>query len=101
MKIYIDNDVKCHVTDDGSMRAVETDFFDGKCQEYIEGYRFIPHGETWTRADGAVFRGEMLSPWKPYAEIAAIQKAVDRAQTAADEKQMELLDIIEELILGG
>ena len=30
-KIYIDNGFKCHVTDDGTMTAIETDFFDGKC----------------------------------------------------------------------
>ena len=27
--IYIDADFKCHVSDDGTMTAVETDFFDG------------------------------------------------------------------------
>ena len=27
MKIYIDDDFKCHVTDDGTMQEVETDFF--------------------------------------------------------------------------
>ena len=42
MTIYIDNDYKCHVTDDGAMRVVETDFFDGKCAEFVEGYRYVP-----------------------------------------------------------
>lgn len=101
MIVFVDGDFKCHVTDDGSMRAVETDFFDGKCQEYIEGYRFVPSGETWVREDGTAFSGEMISPWKPYSELSAIQTAVDRTQDEADAKQMELLDIIEELILGG
>ena len=27
--IYIDSDFKCHLVDDGTMTAVETDFFDG------------------------------------------------------------------------
>ena len=44
--IYIDNDYKCHTSNDGTMREVQTDFFDGKCQIFIEGYRFIPSGET-------------------------------------------------------
>jgi len=30
--IYIDSDFKCHVSNDDTMRAVETDFFDGKCK---------------------------------------------------------------------
>ena len=36
MTIYIDNDYKCHVTDAGTMRPVETDFFHGKCDTFIE-----------------------------------------------------------------
>ena len=62
--IYIDSDFKCHVTDDGTMTAVATEFFDGKCDTFIEGYRFVPPGESWTRADGKVFHGEMITPWK-------------------------------------
>lgn len=101
MKIYIDDDFKCHVTDDGKMRAAETDFFNEKCVEFIEGYRFIPEGETWIRDDGMVFIGEMISPWKPYSELAAIQSAVDHTQAAADEEISTLLDTIEGLIIGG
>ena len=80
MTVFIDNDYKCHVTDDGTMRAVETDFFDSKCAEFVEGYRYVPSGETWRRADGQVFAGEMISPCRKYSEIAEIQTAVDRAQ---------------------
>lgn len=43
--IYIDNYYKCHVADDGTMTAVETAAFDGKCDAYIEGYRFVPAEE--------------------------------------------------------
>ena len=77
-KIYIDSDFKCHVTDDGTMTAVETDFFSGKCASFIEGYRFVPSGMTWTRFDGAVFHGEMVAPWKPYSELAAAQAQYER-----------------------
>ena len=101
MTIYIDNDYKCHATDDGTRRAVETDFFTGRCTEFIEGYRFVPSGETWTRADGQVFAGEMITPWRHYSEIAEIQTAVDRTQAQADEEIGILLDTIEELIIGG
>lgn len=76
--IYIDPEFKCHITDDGTMTAVETDFFDGKCDAYIEGYRFVPEGESWVRADGAVFYGEMIAPWKDYSELERAQMAHER-----------------------
>ena len=76
--VYIDTDFKCHVETDGTMTAVKTDFFDGKCDEYIEGYRFIPGGMEWEREDGAVFFGQMIAPWKDYSELEYIQSAHDR-----------------------
>ena len=54
--IYIDSEFKCHSVNDGTMTAVETDFFDGKCPAFVEGYRFVPTGETWTREDGESFQ---------------------------------------------
>lgn len=62
MKIYIDSDFKCHVIGDGTMREIETDFFNGKCRDFIEGYRFVPQGETWVDEDGTAYDGEMISP---------------------------------------
>ena len=53
---------------------------DGKCDAYIEGYRFIPAGQTWTRADGVVFTGEMIAPWKPWAELDTAQREYEREQ---------------------
>ena len=81
--IYIDADFKCHVSDDGTMTAVETDFFDGKCAAYIEGYRFVPAGSVWTRQDGVVFPGEMIAPHTNYSILAAAQ-----AQYEADTAQL-------------
>lgn len=81
--IYIDFEFKCHITNDGTMITVETDFFEGKCDEYIEGYRFIPAGESWTRSDGKVFQGEMIAPWKDYSELEAAQKTYEQ-QLLAD-----------------
>ena len=80
--VYIDSEFLCHVHDDDSLIAVETDFFDGKCDTFIEGCRFVPDGETWTRSDGAVFIGEMVSPWKDYAELDAAQRQYELAQLA-------------------
>lgn len=78
MKIYVDNDYKCHLLNDGTMTEVQTDFFDGKCQEYIEGYRFVSSGQTWTREDGVAFDGEMAAPWKPYNELDQAQRQYER-----------------------
>lgn len=80
--IYLDADYKCHMVDDGSMTAVETDAFDDKCDVYIEGYRFIPSGSTWTRSDGEEFSGEMMAPWKPWEELDGAQRRFERAQIA-------------------
>lgn len=81
--IYIDSDFKCHTVNDGTMKPVETDFFTGKCDAFIEGYRFVPAGETWTREDGVAFAGEMVAPWKPYSELDAAQRAYEK-QLLAD-----------------
>lgn len=76
--IYIDSDFKCHVADDGTMTAVETDFFSGKCASFIEGYRFVPSGMTWTRSDGVEFHGEMITPLKDYSELDSAQREYER-----------------------
>lgn len=83
MTIYVDSDFKCHLTDDGTMTAVETAAFDGKCDTYIEGYRFVPGGKTWVREDGVEFAGEMVAPWKPWKELDEAQREYEREQYAA------------------
>lgn len=89
--IYIDFDFKCHITNDGTMTAVGTDFFDGKCDAYIEGYRYVPSGESWTRSDGVVFTGEMLAPWKDYNELDAAQRQYEREQMTDMENALKIL----------
>lgn len=80
MTIYIDNDYKCYVSEADGRRAVETNEFNGKCDEWIESYRLVPAGEIWTREDGEVFRGEMMSPWKDLGETYAAQMAYITSQ---------------------
>ena len=75
MTIYIDSDYKCYTSEADRRRAVETNFFDGKCAEWIESYRFVPEGETWTREDEEEFRGEMAAPWKDLSEAYTAQTA--------------------------
>jgi hypothetical protein len=68
--IYIDSDYRCHTSNhDGTFREVETNFFDGKCDAFIEGYRYVPEGENWTRNDGAMFTGEMIAPAVDYESL--------------------------------
>lgn len=89
--IYRDSDFKCHVANDGTFDPFETDFFDGKCDTFVEGYRVVLNGETWTRSDGVVFTGEMIAPWKPYAELDEAQRAYEREQYEA--AMAELADL--------
>lgn len=92
MTIYIDSDYKCHVTNGDNLTTVETDFFDGKCPTYIEGYRYVPSGQTWTRSDGVEFRGEMVFPWKPWHELDAAQREYEREQNAAYEAALSEIE---------
>lgn len=69
MTIYLDSNYICHLANDGTMSEVETDVFDGKADAYIKGYRYVPEGETWTRADGVQFNGLMIAPAKDYNRI--------------------------------
>ena len=82
MIIYIDGDFKCHVSAAEGRREIETGFFDGKCPEWIESYRFVPAGETWVKENGEMFRGEMIAPWKDLGEAYAAQAAYVTAQNA-------------------
>lgn len=93
MKIYIDSDFKCHASNpDGAYTAVETDFFDGKCESYIEGYRYVPAGEQWTRSDGVFFAGEMIAPWKPWDDLDAAQREFERQQLAEYEQALSEIE---------
>ncbi len=86
MTIYIDDDYKCYVSAADGRRAVETDAFNGKCDEWIESYRFVPNGETWTREDGEEFT-DMTAPWKDLSAAYAAQAAYLEQQLAASQSQ--------------
>lgn len=84
MKICIDSDYKCHTTNDGTMREFEVPYFDGKCIEFIEGYRYVPKGETWKREDGEVFTGPTFSPWEDSRELVKAQMQYEIEQLRID-----------------
>lgn len=61
-KIYIDSENKCHAVNDGTMTTVETDFFDGKCDTYIEGFCFESRENSTA-----------IYAWKPFDQLVAAQ----------------------------
>ena len=95
MKVYIDSDFKCHTTPSEGYTAIETDFFDGKSPDYIEGFRYVPDGMSWTREDGTVFTGEMMSAWTPWEELDAVQRAYER--TRNEELTAAMAEMVEEV----
>ena len=94
MTIYIDSDYKYHTSPADGLTAVETDSFNGKCQQYIEGYRFVPSGESWTREDGQVFHGEMVAPCRNYEILAELQAVYEEEQ---DKATAEMAALVEEV----
>lgn len=91
MTIYIDSDYKCYVSASDGRRAIEVNDFNGKCPEWIESYRFVPEGETWTREDGEVFTN-MAAPWKDLGEAFAAQAAYVTAQNAQYEAALTAIE---------
>lgn len=96
MTIYIDSDYKCHTSPGEGLTAVETDAFDGKCRQYIEGYRFVQPGESWVREDGEVFTGEMVAPWRPYEILAEFQAIYEEEQA----KQADMAAALDAIYTG-
>ena len=92
MTIYIDSDYKCHVSAAEGRRAIETDAFNGKCAEWIESFRFVPADETWTREDGEVFKGEMVTPWKDLSEAYIAQTAYLERRTVQYEAALSEIE---------
>ena len=66
--------------------------FDGKCDAYIEGYRFIPARESWEREDGVVFAGEMVAPWKDWRELDDAQREYERQMIAEYEQALSEIE---------
>ena len=101
MTIYIDSDYKCYVSASDGRRAIEVNDFNCKCPEWIESYRFVPEGETWTREDGEVFTN-MAAPWKDLGEAYVAQAAyleqllaAAQAQTTDMQAALEVLGVTE------
>lgn len=67
----------CHASQNESNTYIPYEpsvpFFDGKCEKFIEGHRCVPFGHVWIHPDGREIEGELITPWKPYNELAAAQ----------------------------
>ena len=94
--IYIDSEYKCYTSPGDNLTAIDTSFFDGKCKAYIEGYRFVPSGETWIREDGQVFVGEMIAPWRPYEILTEFQAIYEEEQA----KQADMAAALDAIYTG-
>ena len=92
MTVYLDVEWKCHISGDDTMISVETAAFDGKCDAYIEGYRFVPSGKTWVREDGMEFAGEMIAPWKPWQVLEEAQREYERQLVAEYEAALQEIE---------
>lgn len=93
MTIYVDSDYKCHISQADGLTAVETNAFDGKCRQFIEGYRFVPAGCTWVREDGVEFNGAMIAPFRDYSILAELQSVYDEQQQTINEYEATLSEI--------
>ena len=83
MTVYIDAAYRLRTQPGPGLSAVELPEMDGKCRAYIEGYRYVPEGQIWTREDGEVFAGAMLAPAVPYDILRAAQAAYEEGQQQA------------------
>ena len=71
--IYVDSLYHCHRTNDGTMTAVQTNAFVGKCDTWVEGYAID---------DSKGYR--QVYPWKPLSELAAAQAQYERMMAEAE-----------------
>ena len=81
--IYFDSLYHCHRIDDGVMTAVETDFFIGMCDAFVEGY-------CYNTSKGYV----QIYPWNPYDELDAAQREYERAMLAQQDETIAELDAL-------
>ena len=81
--IFIDSENKCHIANDGTMSAVETDFFDGKCDVFVEGY-------CYDTSKGYV----LVYPWKPHSELDAAQREYERNLLAEYAEALKVVGVV-------
>ena len=64
MIVYLGTDCKVYTTLAEDRVEIEDTFFDNKCANLVESYRYIPIGKTWVDKGGREFAGPMIAPWR-------------------------------------
>ena len=96
--IYLDlRTYQCYLSQDEDNTRIpyETEDFDDKCDDYILGFRIVPHGHKWVRADGHIFTGEMVSAWKSFEELDIAQRKYEKQKL--EQYKAELIEYENEL----
>lgn len=78
--VYIDTEKKCHIANDGNMTAFETDYFDGKCDVFVEGH-------CCTVDENSI----RIWPWFPYSELDKAQRQYEREKLADAENALAIM----------
>lgn len=78
--LYIGKDFKLYVTNSDDRIPVETDIFDGFCNEYIEGHIFVPEGMTMVNQNGETVHGQFVQPWKNTEVLTVYQEQYESRQ---------------------
>jgi len=81
--IYVDSLNHCHRIDDGTMTAVETDFFIDRCDTWVEGY-------CYDTSKGY----EQIYPWKSSDELDDAQRVYERQLLKEYEAELAELDAL-------
>ena len=94
MLVFIDKDYKCHTKNLANYRLVNVPYFDGKCETFIEGFRYIPNGEKYKKETGEIITGKALLPFKDLILLETIQRLYEeflvyKAETNERIKRLE------------
>ena len=89
--IYTDSEFKCHTSNDGTMTAVETDAFDGKCDAFIEGHCYEVKPNGWVS----------IYPWKDNRILQAYQEQYEAMGGAAADAETIEKAAAYDYLLGG
>lgn len=92
MKVYLDAEYKVHVEAGTDYTTIADTFFDNKCPNLIESYRYVPAEATWTRDDGVAFAGPMIAPWRDIRQYDSEQREYERQQLARYESALSEIE---------
>ena len=94
--IYLNREFQCSVAEKtDTVQSIETDVFDGKCNAFVEGYRFVPQGQQWTREDGVIFEGEMIAPFKDSTQLEMVQSLYEQLAVEITDTQLAVAELYE------